>query len=211
MSANKVPSPGAPKPVEPESGAINSPDVQNATLATESSPAAGISSSTEPATATAPSDNTASGDTAPAAQTAAGGENVAPVQEPASSPPVSSPPAAAAQAQKPESSPMSTEEPKLGTEPSSEQSSADVEGKEVEDAGPALHITLLLTTGSRHPFTIDGKYLRKSSVNVENNDPFAMSVYTLKELIWREWRSGEFDLDGFSCQELAVVLLSKKV
>jgi hypothetical protein len=32
-------------------------------------------------------------------------------------------------------------------------------GKEVEeDAGPSLAITLLLTTGSRHPFTIDGKY-----------------------------------------------------
>jgi hypothetical protein len=84
---------------------------------------------------------------------------------------------------------MDTGEPKTGAELSEEQS--DLEGKEAEDAGPSLAITLLLTTGARHPFTIDGKYLRKQSVNVENYDPFAMSVYTLKELIWREWRSGK--------------------
>jgi len=82
---------------------------------------------------------------------------------------------------------MDTDEPKTVPETSTEHS--DDEGKEV-DTGPSLVITLLLTTGSRHPFAIDGKYLRKRSVNVENNDPFLMSVYTLKELIWREWRSG---------------------
>ncbi|RAL13034.1 uncharacterized protein BO97DRAFT_50777 [Aspergillus homomorphus CBS 101889] len=60
--------------------------------------------------------------------------------------------------------------------------------KEEEDSGPHLVITLLLITGSRHPFKIDAAYLKKQSVNVENHDPFAMSVYTLKELIWREWR-----------------------
>jgi hypothetical protein len=84
---------------------------------------------------------------------------------------------------------METEEPKTAPETSTEHSD-DGSGKEVEeDAGPSLAITLLLTTGSRHPFTINGKYLRKRSVNVENFDPFLMSVYTLKELIWREWRS----------------------
>ncbi|KAJ5757779.1 uncharacterized protein N7511_006473 [Penicillium nucicola] len=83
---------------------------------------------------------------------------------------------------------MDTEEPKAVQELSTEQSD-DGSGKEVEDTGPSLVITLLLTTGSRHPFTIDGNYLRKRSVNVENSDPFLMSVYTLKELIWREWRS----------------------
>ncbi|PWY79276.1 ubiquitin-like protein [Aspergillus heteromorphus CBS 117.55] len=70
--------------------------------------------------------------------------------------------------------------------PSSQTS--DEAAKDEEDSGPSLMITLLLITGSRHPFKIDGKYLRKRSVKVENNDPFAMSVYTLKELIWREWR-----------------------
>ena len=71
------------------------------------------------------------------------------------------------------------------------ENSKEEQPKEDEDSGPSLVITLLLTSGSRHPFKIDGKYLRKQSVNVENNDPFAMSVYTLKELIWREWRSGK--------------------
>jgi hypothetical protein len=96
-----------------------------------------------------------------------------------------------AQSQNPDTPSMGTHEPKSGAELSSDQSE-DISGKEVEDAGPTLVITLLLTTGSRHPFTIDAKYLRKQSVNVENDDPFTMSVYTLKELIWREWRSGEF-------------------
>jgi hypothetical protein len=58
-----------------------------------------------------------------------------------------------------------------------------------EEVGPELVITLLLTTGARHPFKIDRKYLKRRSVKVENDDPFNMSVYTLKELIWREWRS----------------------
>ncbi|KAK2766771.1 hypothetical protein FQN54_006085 [Arachnomyces sp. PD_36] len=79
-------------------------------------------------------------------------------------------------------------EPKFSTAigPSSEQ--PDLPSKECDEVGPSLVITLLLTTGARHPFKIDGKYLRKRSVNVDNNDPFSMSVYTLKELIWREWR-----------------------
>ncbi|CAI7593922.1 unnamed protein product [Penicillium viridicatum] len=86
---------------------------------------------------------------------------------------------------------MDVEEPKTAPETSTEHSD-DGSGKELDedaDAGPSLVITLLLTTGSRHPFTINGKYLKKRSVNVENYDPFLMSVYTLKELIWREWRS----------------------
>jgi hypothetical protein len=72
-------------------------------------------------------------------------------------------------------------------EPLSDASDA-APAKEVESPSPSLTITLLLTTGSRHPFEIDGKYLRKRGINVESNDPFAMSVYTLKELIWKEWR-----------------------
>ncbi|EPE28235.1 Ubiquitin-like protein [Glarea lozoyensis ATCC 20868] len=62
------------------------------------------------------------------------------------------------------------------------------------EAGPVLVITLLLTSGARHPYKIDEKYLTKRNVNVpgvtENGkkDPFSISVYTLKELILREWR-----------------------
>lgn len=57
-------------------------------------------------------------------------------------------------------------------------------------SGPQVVITLLLTSGARHPYKIDEKYLRKRNVTVENMDPFNISVYTLKELIWRDWREG---------------------
>ncbi|KAL8853534.1 MAG: hypothetical protein Q9221_001693 [Calogaya cf. arnoldii] len=60
--------------------------------------------------------------------------------------------------------------------------------QETEVAGPSLLITLLLITGARHPYKIDEKYLKKRNVNVDGNNPVNMSVYTLKELIWREWR-----------------------
>jgi hypothetical protein len=59
--------------------------------------------------------------------------------------------------------------------------------------GPVCVITLLLTTGARHPYKIDEKYLKKRNVQVEANDPYNISVYTLKELIWRDWREGEFN------------------
>ncbi|KAF2035007.1 hypothetical protein EK21DRAFT_107639 [Setomelanomma holmii] len=54
--------------------------------------------------------------------------------------------------------------------------------------GPVLVIMLLLTTGARHPYKIDEKYLKKRSVVVDDMDPYNISVYTLKELIWRDWR-----------------------
>jgi hypothetical protein len=62
------------------------------------------------------------------------------------------------------------------------------------EPGPVLVITLLLTSGARHPYKIDEKYLIKRNVNVPGTtesgrkDPFSISVYTLKELILREWR-----------------------
>src|SRR2546423_2793038 len=59
-----------------------------------------------------------------------------------------------------------------------------------DSTGPTLMITLLLTTGARHPFKIDPKYLLKRNVDVQGNDPFNLSVYKLKELILREWRDG---------------------
>jgi hypothetical protein len=47
-----------------------------------------------------------------------------------------------------------------------------------------------LTTGARHPFKLDPKYLAKRNVQAAGNDPFNLSVYKLKELILREWRDG---------------------
>ena len=64
--------------------------------------------------------------------------------------------------------------------------------KEVEIEGPVLYITLLLTTGARHPFRLDQKYLRKRNVEVEGNNPVNMSLYKLKELILRDWREGMY-------------------
>jgi len=63
-----------------------------------------------------------------------------------------------------------------------------------DPTAPVCIITLLLTSGARHPYKIDEKYLTKRNVNVPGatdtgkKDPFSISVYTLKELILREWR-----------------------
>lgn len=62
-------------------------------------------------------------------------------------------------------------------------------------AGPVCNITLLLTSGSRHPYKINARYLSRRNVPIPgladdgSPDPFSISVYTLKELILREWRS----------------------
>ncbi|KKY13945.1 hypothetical protein UCRPC4_g06889 [Phaeomoniella chlamydospora] len=60
--------------------------------------------------------------------------------------------------------------------------------KDTEATGPTLMITLLLTNGARHPFKLDQRYIHKRNVKVQDNDPSNLSVYTLKELILREWR-----------------------
>ncbi|KAI1801109.1 hypothetical protein F4811DRAFT_574479 [Daldinia bambusicola] len=69
-------------------------------------------------------------------------------------------------------------------EPSAESPSSDL----------VVDIMLLLTSGARHPFRIDEKYLAKRNVTVTGKtedgkmDPFSITVYTLKELILRDWR-----------------------
>lgn len=73
--------------------------------------------------------------------------------------------------------------------------------KEQAGMGPSLMITLLLNTGARHPYRIDEKYLKKRNVSVPGNDPVNMSVYTLKELIWRDWREGN-SLELLYCSAL---------
>ncbi|KAJ5619921.1 hypothetical protein N7510_003905 [Penicillium lagena] len=143
-----------------------------------------------PASTIQADENAQPGDAAAANHPSAGGESVAPVTATTTTQTISTSPANADVPQPSNAPSMDVQEPKPAVDLSSDPSDDVEEAKEVEeDAGPSLSITLLLTTGSRHPFTIDGKYLRKRSVNVENYDPFAMSVYTLKELIWREWRS----------------------
>ncbi|KAI1478801.1 hypothetical protein F4774DRAFT_410505 [Daldinia eschscholtzii] len=69
-------------------------------------------------------------------------------------------------------------------EPSAESPNSDL----------VVDIMLLLTSGARHPFRIDEKYLAKRNVTVTGKtedgkmDPFSITVYTLKELILRDWR-----------------------
>ena len=65
------------------------------------------------------------------------------------------------------------------------------QSKSASATGPQLLITLLINTGARHPYRIDEKYLKKRNVSVPDNNPVNMSVYTLKELIWRDWRDGK--------------------
>lgn len=65
---------------------------------------------------------------------------------------------------------------------------------DINTTNPVCIITLLLTSGARHPYKLDEKYLAKRNVDVPGvtpsgkKDPFSISVYTLKELILREWR-----------------------
>ncbi|KAJ5587548.1 uncharacterized protein N7459_003313 [Penicillium hispanicum] len=174
----------SPQDSQPPPAATDRPSVPDESDAIAEPPASAISSGHVP-----------SGDAAAANHPATGGESAAPVTATtatttttAATTPSNDNTNAVAPTQNTDTLPMDTNELKTGTEAVSDQSEG-ISGKEVEDPGPSLDITLLLTTGSRHPFTIDAKYLRKRSVNVENYDPFAMSVYTLKELIWREWRS----------------------
>ncbi|KAF4549114.1 Hypothetical protein D9617_23g005290 [Elsinoe fawcettii] len=60
-------------------------------------------------------------------------------------------------------------------------------------AGPVVQFTLLLaSTGTRHPFQLNEKYLNKRNVSAADSDgkfdPASISVYTLKELILKDWR-----------------------
>ncbi|KAK6189521.1 hypothetical protein LQW54_013191 [Pestalotiopsis sp. IQ-011] len=56
-------------------------------------------------------------------------------------------------------------------------------------------LIIIPSTGNRHPFKINEKYLKKRNVNVTGVtedgkvDPFSITVYTLKELVLREWRT----------------------
>lgn len=90
----------------------------------------------------------------------------------------------------PKPSNVETQQPKFEIENAPTEQFTHTAREELEDAGPSVTITLLLTTGARHPFKINGRYLRKRSIDVPDYDPFKMSVYTLKELILREWRTG---------------------
>ena len=60
---------------------------------------------------------------------------------------------------------------------------ADASSAAMKDA---VYITLLNPSGVKHLFVINSAYLAKH--NIGQTDPWKISVYTLKELIWRDWR-----------------------
>jgi len=65
------------------------------------------------------------------------------------------------------------------------------------NTGPVMQFTLLLaSTGTRHPYQLNERYLAKRNVQAKGSDgqfdPSAISVYTLKELILKDWRDGMF-------------------
>lgn len=100
--------------------------------------------------------------------------------------------AAAAVTSDPIVNPLSTTQSPPATGPDTIVTATSPAGGDKEV--PVLVITLLLTSGARHPYKIDEKYLTKRNVTIPGTtesgtkDPFSISVYTLKELILREWR-----------------------
>lgn len=55
-------------------------------------------------------------------------------------------------------------------------------------AADTVHLTLLHPSGLRHPFVLNPQYLRSHHVAAAD-DPWQISVYTLKKLVWRDWRA----------------------
>ncbi|OJD27735.1 hypothetical protein ACJ73_00866 [Blastomyces percursus] len=172
-----------------DSTAVTSSDpITTTTVVDSTPPSAAMVEPTEPAEPSdAPGTNTTIRENRPPSLTSQVQDAAAPQPAPTASNNIEPP---QQQTQSAAHSTSETEEtkqcdPAIG--PSSELSSPM--SKEMEDSGMVLNIDLLLITGARHPFTINGKYLRKRQVDVPDFNPYAMSVYTLKELIWREWRS----------------------
>lgn len=59
-------------------------------------------------------------------------------------------------------------------------------------AAPVVRISLLLTTGTRHPMALTRNYLRKRNMLPDDEDPFSITVYQLKQMIWNDWKPGMF-------------------
>ena len=58
----------------------------------------------------------------------------------------------------------------------------------------AVVLTIInTTTDSRHKVVLDDNYLAKRSVSPPEGLITNLSVYTLKELIWRDWRHGDWE------------------
>lgn len=79
---------------------------------------------------------------------------------------------------------------------------------------PYCLITLLLTSGARHGFKVDERYLSKRNTTIPGvtqtgqKDPYSISVYTLKELILREWRE-EWDAKPTSPSSIRLIYFGR--
>ncbi|KAF3100113.1 hypothetical protein TWF706_006225 [Orbilia oligospora] len=70
-----------------------------------------------------------------------------------------------------------------------------------EDPSPGIVITLLILSGARSTFTLNPGYIKRH--NVPHEDAMMMTVYNLKECIWRDWKEGKFILWPFKTSEHA--------
>ncbi|KAK0259780.1 hypothetical protein LTS09_005622 [Friedmanniomyces endolithicus] len=83
-------------------------------------------------------------------------------------------------------------------------------------AGPALNISLMLTTGAKHPYKIDEKYLTNRNAVAKSAkadgvfDPMAITGYKLKELIWTDWRK-EWEPRPASPSAIRLITMGKMV
>ncbi|MCJ1312233.1 hypothetical protein MMC25_005907 [Agyrium rufum] len=169
---NQNPNASTLNPIEPSPSSKNpeaSTTQQNAALSSPSNPTQSSSSSSPPSTPPKPINRTA---TEPAIGAAIPDPTSSTTEEPPLPP-------------QPSSLAAETDDAAIATA-TAEEEEIGAGSKEIVDT--VLNITLLLHTGARHPYKIDEKYLKKRNVNVTENSPMNMSIYTLKELIWRDWR-----------------------
>ncbi|OBT68538.1 hypothetical protein VE03_01670 [Pseudogymnoascus sp. 23342-1-I1] len=81
-------------------------------------------------------------------------------------------------------------------------------------ANPVCNIMLLLTSGARHGYRVDERYLLKRQMTIpgvtENGkkDPYSISVITLKELILKEWRE-EWDAKPTSPSSIRLIYFGR--
>ena len=77
--------------------------------------------------------------------------------------------------------------------------------------GPVVHITLLLPNGIRHTLQLDEVFLKDRNVSVNTKDPYQISVYTLKELICRDWHDGQFSFYPSNSFESAILIITLRL
>lgn len=137
-----------------------------------------------PPSATAKADSSAAATTAKTDAAAPGGDSSQQVDPSQDTP---SAPSAKALGKAPATEPEPADQDAIGPADSTQEPAVSGE--------LAVDIMLILPmNGNRHPFRINEKYLKKRNVTVSGVtedgklDPFSITVYTLKELILREWR-----------------------